>query len=402
MLQAMATATVNAMAQHPNYPHVSSFRDRHGKTRWRYRRAGETKGLPGEPHTPEFDATYRAIVKGHPTKADVIPFAGGVRPKSLKHAYLLLKQTDEWKGLNHTSRHRYGREIERLLMRKHKGNGELELGEGPLSELKRSNVKQILALYRATPHMQRIILICIAKLVLIGIEEEWIEVDPTHKMLKKYRPVTDGHPPWTLDQLEQFERHHKIGSPARVAYALGLWLGNRASDVAKLRWSQFVTKRITVNDQERVIAGFEFVQFKGRHKKPGPMFLPMSPYLETELASLSRETEFVLISARTKRGYTAASLSNRMIEWVAAARLPAGRDAGDAALSMHGLRKSLGIKMAEADASTRQMMDVFGHSDPKLMEVYTRKADQARMAIQAMDKVVAAEKRRQKSLRVAK
>jgi integrase len=32
-------------------------------------------------------------------------------------------------------------------------------------------------------------------------------------------------------------------------------------------------------------------------------------------------------------------------------------------LTLHGLRKSLGAYLAEAEASTRQLMDVLGHDD---------------------------------------
>lgn len=45
-------------------PYLSSYEDRHGKTRWRFRRAGKTiqiKGLPGE---TEFEAAYKAAIEG--------------------------------------------------------------------------------------------------------------------------------------------------------------------------------------------------------------------------------------------------------------------------------------------------------------------------------------------------
>ncbi|MDX0262945.1 tyrosine-type recombinase/integrase [Sinorhizobium meliloti] len=391
------------MAKHPDYPYVSSFEDRHGKTRWRFRKSGHKDTvIPGEPHTPEFDATYEAVIGGRPVKADVIPLGGGVRPKSLKHAYSLLKESKEWKGLSLKTRHEQGRALEKLLMREHKG-GQGLLGDGLVADLTRKHVKQILGLYDHTPHAQRIILILLMKLAMIALEEEWIASDPTYKLLRQYQPETDGHTPWTLEQMEQYEQRYEIGSPQRVAYALGLWLGNRASDVALLRWNHLVTKRLTIDGEERVVQGFEFVQFKGRNKKkgnaPGPkkVFLPLSPFLEKELAPLSRNTDFVLTSPLTKRGYSTRSLSSRMIEWVRAADLPAGIEAGDYALSMHGLRKSLGIRMAEAGASNREMMDVFGHANPQTSEIYTRMADQARMAVSAMDKVVAAENRRRRA-----
>jgi integrase len=392
--------------KHPDYPHVSSFSDRHGKTRWRFRKGKIDKNLPGEPHTPEFDAAYDAIINGR-SPASVVVLKDVCLPKSLKHAYQLLKKTEKWQNLSGKSQGIYSREIEKMLDKKLNGG---EIGNGPLDQLKRSHVKQILQLYSATPHLQRTILIAINKLVMVGIEEEWISADPTYKLSADYDPETDGHPPWTIEQMEQFERVHRIGSTARVAYALGLWLGNRVSDVVSLRWSQQVTKRIVIGDEERVVEGFEFVQFKGRHRRrkgntktssnDKAIFVPITPWLERELAPLDRSTEFVLAWKEGKdksRGYVASYISAQMGRWAEEAGLPAGRKDGYDALGMHGLRKSIAIRMAEADVTTRQMMAAMGWSNTDMPELYSRKADQTRLAIQAMDKMTASEQRRRRS-----
>jgi hypothetical protein len=57
-------------------------------------------------------------------------------------------------------------------------------------------------------------------------------------------------------------------------------------------------------------------------------------------------------------------------------------------LTLHGLRKSLGVYLAEAEASTRQLMDVLGHDDIDHAELYSREASQVRLAVQGMDRVV--------------
>ncbi|MQW69775.1 tyrosine-type recombinase/integrase [Sinorhizobium medicae] len=391
--------------KHPDYPYVSSFQDRHGKTRWRFRKGKIDKNVPGEPHTPEFDAAYEAIVNRR-TPASVTVLKEVCLPRSLKHAYQLLRKTEKWQALSPKSQGIYSREIEKMLDKTLNGG---EIGNGPLDQLKRSHVKQILQLYSETPHLQRTILIAINKLIMVGINEEWITADPTYKLSADYDPETDGHPPWTIEQMEQFERYHRIGSTARVAYALGLWLGNRVSDVVKLRWSQLVTKRIAVGDEERVVEGFEFVQFKGRHRKrrgnakgaDKSIFVPMTPWLEGELAPLARDTEFVLAWKEgrkdKRRGYVASYISAQMGRWAEEAGLPAGRKDGYDALGMHGLRKSIAIRMAEADVTTRQMMAAMGWNNKDMPELYSRKADQARLAIQAMDKMVASEKRRRRA-----
>lgn len=54
---------------------------------------------------------------------------------------------------------------------------------------------------------------------------------------------------------------------------------------------------------------------------------------------------------------------------------------------MHGLRKSLGVYLAEAEASTRQLMEMLDHDNIEHAELYSREAPQIRLAVQGMDRV---------------
>lgn len=46
------------------HPGASPYRDRHGKERWRYRRAGDSRMLPHSPGHPDFEVAYQAAVEG--------------------------------------------------------------------------------------------------------------------------------------------------------------------------------------------------------------------------------------------------------------------------------------------------------------------------------------------------
>lgn len=308
---------------------------------------------------------------------------GSASPKSLKAAYRLLKKTDEWLVLDDKSSTRYQQTIERILTMP--ASGKATLGDGPVEDLKRSHVKSILSIFRDTPHMERIVLICLRKLIMVAIDEEWIEVDPTYKMTRN--PQTDGHKAWPIEIMAKYEARWKVGTRQRTAYALALWLGNRVSDITRLRWSHQTTKHIAADGEIHAVEGFEFVQFKGR-KRGKKMFLPMTPMLERELVPLSRDTETVLVSSRGG-AYTDGSLSTRMADWC--------RDAGiEPGYTMHGLRKALGVKLAEADASTRQLMEMLGHNNIAYAELYSREASQTRLAVQAMEKVTKIEEARRR------
>lgn len=368
--------------KHEDYPGVSDMKDRHGKTRWRLRRSGKKDVmLPGEPHSREFDQAYNAAILGQ--TAEIIRHPHAANPNSMKAAYRILRATDEWLALDEKSQIRYQQTIERILLMP--AGKKAVLGDGPVEEFKRAHVKAVLSSFRGTPHMERIALICLRKLIMVAIDEEWIETDPTYKM--KRNPQTDGHKAWTAEIMAKYEKKWPIGSRQRTAYALALWLGNRASDVARLQWSHLTTKHVMIGNKPRSVEGFEFVQFKGR-KRGKTLFLPMTPMLSRELAPLPRDTDFVLMSAH-KRGYTDGSLSSRMIEWCDKAKLPKG-------YTMHGLRKSLGVKLAEADASTRQLMEMLGHNNIAYAELYSREASQIRLAIEGMETVTKIEEARKK------
>jgi integrase len=378
--------------KHPDYPHVS-LKLHNGRERWRFRKSGHREFLlPGEPHSPEFDHAYEAAVYGQliPKPGQLVRLPGSALPESLRAAYLALKKMDGWERLDNRTKTRDARHIENFLS--HTDGGQ-PWGDGPVAELRRKHVKAYLETMAETPHAARVALKAIRKLIMTAIEEEWIDADPTSTL--KYNPPRDGWPAWTEDMMDAFERRWPVGTPPRTAYALGLWLGNRASDVARLRWDQLKTKTFTVDGERLTIDGFEFVQHKGRNKYGREMFLPLTPMLAQALAPLDRSTERVLVS-RLGRTFSDNGLTQAMIDWAAKAGIPAG-------YSMHGLRKALGVKLAEADATTREIMEVLGHASIEHAALYTRDADKKRLAVKGMRKMAALEQAiRKPDLKVVK
>lgn len=112
--------------------------------------------------------------------------------------------------------------------------------------------------------MERIVLLCLRKLVAVALDEEWIEFDPTYNIQRK--PQTAGHQTWIVEWMDAYEKTWATGTRQRVAYALALWLGNRISDVTRLDWEHLVTKHIAMDGEIHAIEGFEFVQFNGRKR----------------------------------------------------------------------------------------------------------------------------------------
>ncbi|ABQ60571.1 site-specific recombinase, phage integrase family [Brucella ovis ATCC 25840] len=110
------------------------------------------------------------------------------------------------------------------------------------------------------------------------------------------------------------------------------------------------------------------------------LFLPITPILSEVLEATPRQGETVLVTAYGEP-FSPKSLTGRMADWTASAKLPKG-------FTLHGLRKTLGKILAEGGASTRQIMDTLGHDDIAHAELYTREAEQARLATDGMSRVV--------------
>ncbi|HKU04905.1 MAG TPA: hypothetical protein VJR30_02450 [Bradyrhizobium sp.] len=55
--------------------------------------------------------------------------------------------------------------------------------------------------------------------------------------------------------------------------------------------------------------------------------------------------------------------------------------------TLHGLRKTLGKALAE-QSTTRQLMGVLGHDNTEPAELYSREAEQVRLAAAAMEKLM--------------
>lgn len=346
------------------YPNASSYQDRHGRERWRFRRAGKTVSLPQQPGHPEFEEAYQAAVEGRaPRNAAVIAHPSAAAPRTLKAAWnLVLRDSPDWKQLDAVTRQKQSAIAEAFLDSPIAEGAKVPWAQVPLADLKRRHVKALLAARSATPHAARHLLVVIRKMILAGLDEEWIESDPTYRL--KYRPETKGWRAWTDDERAAFEKRWPLGTTPRLTYVLALWLGNRRSDVAALPVSAIRGDVVEVQ------------QIKTGRK----LRLAITPMLREALDATDLQGPTIL---RTAYGepFSAKSLTGRMADWTKSAGLAKG-------CTLHGLRKTLGKMLADGGATTRQIMDTLGHTDIKHAELYTKEADQERLAKQGMAAVV--------------
>jgi len=352
-----------------DHPHAGSYLDRHGKRRWRFRRAGKTIQLPSAPGQPDFEAAYAAALAGRPIEKDKVRrLPTSANPQSLRAAWrILITETLEWKQLDPETQYSQTLIAERFLQSPVIEGEPMTFGDVAVADFQRKHIQAILARRSNTPHAASHLLRMIRKLTGVALDQEWIENDPTYRV--KFRPKYRGWKAWPDEARAKFEALWPIGSTPRLAYALALYFGHRRSDIAKVKWSDLEA------------AGGNVVQ----QKTGKALWIPMHPELATVLEATQRAGEYVLMT-QYGRPFSVKALGMRMQKWTIKAGLPLGH-------TLHGLRKTLGKMLAEHGATTRQIMSILGHDDITHAELYTREAEQRVLATDGMRRLTNHKKR---------
>jgi integrase len=178
-----------------------------------------------------------------------------------------------------------------------------------------------------------------------------------------FKTASTGYHTWTVEEVYQYQTYYPIGTKARLFLDLVLFLGVRRSDAIRLGRQHVRNGKVT------------FTQHKGRNRKPKRLTLPILPVLQNTLdASPCGDLTFLVNDLG--RAFTDAGIGNRMRDWCDQAGLPH--------CTAHGLRKAGATIAANNGATAHQLKAIFGWDTLKQAEVYTREADQKRLAEAAM------------------
>lgn len=191
----------------------------------------------------------------------------------------------------------------------------------------------------------------------------------THAERVKQSPGarSKGFHSWSEAEIVQYRAKHPLGTNARLALELMLWTGQRRSD------AQFLGPA-DIRDGRFVIDQGKTGKTLGLHAPPQIMaaidaMLPLPVGATTYLVS------------RTGKPWSKASFGNKMREWCNAAGLPQ--------CTAHGLRKANMRRMAELGMGNQTMKSVSGHSKDDEVALYSAAANQTRMADDAIARVAA-------------
>jgi integrase len=184
------------------------------------------------------------------------------------------------------------------------------------------------------------------------------ERNPARDVARLPSANPDGIRAWGEADAARYEARHPIGTKARLVFDLLLYTGVRRSDVVKL------------GPQMERDGKLLFSETKGRARITTTHELPILPPLRRSIDATSTGHLVYLVTAYGQP-HSVKGFGNWFKDRC--------RQAGLEDLSAHGLRKLAAQRCAEAGATNHQLMALFGWTNPQQAEVYTRKANRAKL-----------------------
>jgi integrase len=345
---------------------VSSFEDRHGKLRYRFRLKGRPSGyFKSALGTEEFRAEYRAFMDAGETPIAVTPATPGsiadlvgryfavptrLGPSAAtqgKVRRIISAFKDEYGhlpvarvGFEHIEAI-VGAKLERKMVQTSRG---LRPVGGP--EAARKLRKELVRLFAFA-----------VKLKMIGTnpaaDAERVKVASSER--------STGFHTWTEDEIARFRHHHKLGTRARLAMELMLWTGQRRIDAIRMGRQHIRDGRISVT------------QSKGGKA----LWIPVAPQLLQAIVAMpAANAQLCFLVTDFGKPFSNPGFGNWFRDQCDAAGLPQ--------CTAHGLRKATMRRMAELGLAQQTLKSVSGHTRDEEVATYTRAADQKRMADDAI------------------
>lgn len=342
----------------PRY--VTSYHDRHGKERFRFRRGGFQVQLPGPYNSAKFKAALENARQGIGNKVIEPRHILGSFDALISSYYqspAFLKGSDTRqrisRGILEAFRAEYGKDlvanckaihVEAFLMdKKRKRVIDKRVVGGP--EAARALHKQLKRLFRH------------------AIKLEWISVNPAEQADSAGGKRGTRHT-WTEAEIARYRQHHKLGTKARLALEIILWTGQRRGDACALGPQHIKGNRIV------------WTAAKGQKE----MALPLAPQLRNAIAQMPTVGIKTLLVTAWGKPFSKDGFGNWFRKQCVEAGLPDECRA-------HGLRKAIARRAAELEATQQQLKAIGGWEQDAEVTTYTRGADQARLADQIISRL---------------
>jgi integrase len=345
-----------------NLKFIVRDKDRHGTVRLYYRRDGKKTRLRGPEGSADFLEDYRSALLGEPTKPMVETQSHAIVSGSFRELCLAYFASADFKLLEPRGQRVRRGILERFCINKNDG-------DKPYAALEPQHLRLRRDAMMDRPEAANNMLKAVRQVYKYAMIYQGFSHNPAIGV--PYLPGNpDGFHAWTTDEVAQFEKHHPVGSRARLAMALALFTGQRRADLVELG-----------PPKVKAIHGVEwltFTQVKNRRKKPVHLEIP----LILELRGIIDATETgktAFLTTKYGKPFTSNGFGNKFREWCDEAGLPQ--------CSAHGLRKAAASRLAELGCTEQEIMSTTGHKTSKEIARYTKAARQKTRAESALSKM---------------
>lgn len=351
--------------------HLIQETTRHGKTRYLFhqRPDGRRITISGQPGEPEFESRYQWLANGGDRQHDLEKTSierqrAGLAPHNVlelgRHYQRFVDKEIERKSMAPATATHYARFTDRFIR---------EFGPAPLSSIQAHQLERILDSWSSSDNAWNNALRSIKHLFRYA-EKHWgLKPNPASE-IEKRKVVPRGFEPWEPEDIQMYFQTHKLGSMAHLAMMLLIEVAPRRSDLVRLGPANLEK----IEDQPCI----KFTPQKSENKTAIPVTVPISATLMAAIAATPTGDDTFLVTGYG-HPFTAKGFGNKMAQW----RDEAGVRAS---VACHGMRKAVGINMAENDASPYEIMAALGHSSPKVTQVYTEAANRRKLAGKAASK----------------
>lgn len=324
----------------PRY--CSSFKDRHGTVRIRFRRTGwNTQYAQHEPGTPEFTQDYRTWEREGQIKAG----EGRAVPGTWDDLIARFYKSEEFRSKAAETQRSYRGELERFRA---------QYGSRKVATMTAQHINNLMQKMQDRPSAANNLKKRLSQLFRLANILGWRTDNPA-RVISSLTTRKGGYKTWQEEQISTYEAAHPIGTTARLAFDLALYTAQRRSDVCLMGPQHVSNGKITVKQL----------------KTGKTLRIPLHQDLAASIAATPTGHLAFIVSSRGAP-YTKESFGNWFAEQC--------KEAGLKGYSMHGLRKAASRRMAEQGLSNQLIKSITGHSSDNEVARYTRDAEQERMA----------------------
>lgn len=337
---------------------VTTFVDRHGKERARFRLKGMSCYLP-HPSAPDYAKAYAQAMSG------VVPLANRIHPKSIGDLVQRFyasnrfnaKAGEAWKNTVKQSLEPFRNEARDVPVADFTFE-HIEVALARRAARREVDGKKFGGPAAAERFREQLI-----RLFDYAIRLKWITANPAREA---EMPVTNsgkGYHTWTWPEIVQFRAKHPLGSKARLAMEIAFWTGLRRGDVARLG-------PMHVNDgRAKLVAS----------KTGKTMDVEIAPEMLAAIEAMPEAGETFLITEQGKP-FSKAGFGNWFRERC--------DEAGLKHCSIHGLRKALITTAADAGATQQELKALGQWSGDSEVAVYAQGIDRRMLADRAIRRVI--------------